>query len=156
MYKHILVPLDGSELAEMALAHAQALAKSSDGTVHLIQVTERMTQTVSGASQFSSGSAGPETLMALNRQFAEARATQAHDYLDRISERLKGEGIQVTTELHEGTPHEHIVEYAKRESIDLVIMSTHGHSGLKRLIGSVTDRVVGSCVAPVLVVSCSE
>ncbi len=152
MYERILVPLDGSELAEQALAHAQALAKSSSGTIHLVHVSERTTKTVSTRSQFF----GSDNLAELNRQFVEAQATAAHEYLDHVAERLKREGIPASTELHEGKPHEHIVEYVKRESIDLVIMSTHGHGGLKRLIGSVTDRVVGSCVAPVLVVSCSD
>ena len=152
MYERILVPLDGSELAEQALSHAQALAKSSSGTIHLVHVTERIARTVTTKSRFF----GSDDLEEINRQFIEGQATAAHEYLDHIAERLKREGIPASAELHEGTPHEHIVEYAKRESIDLVIMSTHGHSGLKRLIGSVTDRVVGSCVAPVLVVSCSD
>ena len=152
MYERILVPLDGSELAEQALAHALALAKSSGGTIHLVYVTERTTKTVSTTSKFF----GSNNLLELNRQFIEAQATAAHEYLDHVAERLEREGISTRSELHEGTPHEHIVEYAKRESIDLVIMSTHGHSGLKRLIGTVTDRVVGSCVAPVLVISCSD
>ena len=156
MYKRILVPLDGSDLGELALTHALALAQSSDGTIHLIQVTERTTQTVSTLPEFSH-SGGPDALTELNRQFVDAKATAAHEYLDHIADRLKGEGIQTITEIHEGTPHEHIVEYAEREGIDLVVMSSHGHGGLKRLlIGSVTDRVTRSCVAPVLVVPCSD
>ena len=165
MYTQILVPLDGSKLAEKALPHAQGLAKTYGATVHLLQV---FTHHPSGGSPIGEGTnlpgltgrtaaglggSNPNTLE-LARQLSEAQIQEAEQYLDHVSMQLKNEGIDVKTELHEGVPHEHIAEYAKQNSVDLIVMSGHGHGGVKRLImGSTTDRVIRSGEANVFVVA---
>lgn len=71
-----------------------------------------------------------------------------------MASQLKVEGIAVETQLFEGSPHEQIAEYAKQNGVDVIVMSTHGHGGVKRLIvGSTTDRVIRSGDIPVLVVT---
>ena len=165
MYSKILVPLDGSDLAEKALPHAKGLAKAYGATIHLIQV---FTQHPSGSSSVREGpdlagltgratagmgGSNPNTLV-LARQLREAQIGEASEYLQQVATQLKKESINVETELHEGSPHEHISEYAKQHSIDIIVMSTHGHGGFKRLItGSTTDRVIRSGEANVLVVA---
>lgn len=172
MYAQILVPLDGSELAERALSHAQGLAKTHGATVHLLRV---LTHHPSGGhsrggGQTGDGAAGTRAGLAIGipsdlggsssrslelaRQLLEAQLEEAQEYLEHMAARLKDEGIVVETELLEGEPHERIVEHAKQHGVDIIVMSTHGHGGIKRLImGSTTDRVIRSGEAHVLVVT---
>ena len=170
MYNQILVPLDGSKLAEKALPHAQGLAKSYGATVHLIQVfTARPSgghaQGENPGGEASIGarpeggipsrlSGGNPRSLELARQLADAQIEEAQEYLEHVATQLKNEGIAVETQLHEGAPHEHIAEYARQQGIDLIVMSTHGHGGVKRFfMGSTTDRVIRSGEAHVLVVT---
>ncbi len=77
------------------------------------------------------------------------------EYLEHIATQLKNDGIETQTEIQEGSPHDHIVDYARQHGVDLIIMSSHGHGGLKRLLtGSTTDKVVRAGEVPVLVVPC--
>lgn len=148
MYSRILVPLDGSEMGERALAHAQTLAKLGGGTVYLIRVFTRHPGSAPAAGSRSLAAAAE-----LARQLEEAEISAAEEYLEHTAADLQGEGIKVETAVHEGQAHEHILEYARQEHVDLIVMSTHGHSGLKRmLLGSITDRVIREGEVPVLVV----
>ena len=153
MYDNILVPLDGSRLAEQALEHATALAKGHGATVHLLHV---LTQHPGGAAPIGGGLEADhsrERTAELARQLEEARLTHAQEYLDHTAERLQREGLKTATWVSQGPPDQEIVEYVRRNDIDLVVMSTHGHGGIRRLLtGSVTERVVRSGEAPVLVV----
>ena len=90
------------------------------------------------------------------RRLVEARITRGKEYIGRVAAQLEKAGIEVTTAMLEGGAAENIVNYPREHGIDLVVMSTHGFGGLKRLlVGSVTDRVIRSCEVPVLVVPCS-
>ncbi len=156
MFKHILVALDGSELAEQALPMAQDLARSSDATIHLVQVISRQPELE--ASQ-SSGDANPQ-IAELGRDLAhklvESRLSRGKEYLEGVVAQLKSAGIEAETAIREGAADENIVDYSREHGIDLVVMSTHGYGGVKRLLlGSVTDRVIRSCQVPVLVMPCS-
>lgn len=155
MYDHILVPLDGSELAEQAVPHAKELARLDDATVHLIQVTSGRPESVG----FRSGVDSESEVYALeiSRQFEQALIDGAGEYLTQIAAPIIDEGIQVETELHHGAPHEHIVEYANNNNVDLIVMSSHGHGGIRRMLtGSTTDRVVRAAEIPVLVIPCED
>ncbi len=157
MFNDILVPLDGSELSERALPMAQSLAKSSEATVHLIQMVSREHELAAGRSTDSSFQAA-EFEMDLARRLTESKLDRGRMYLEQIGSQLQGAGIKIETEftVEAGDPAANIIAYAKEHSINLVVMSTHGHGGLRRLLlGSVTDRVVHSCEVPVLVVPCS-
>ncbi len=154
MFTKILVPLDGSELAERALPLAQSVSQSSNATIHLVQVVSRLPELEAGRTSDSVLVA--ELEIDLARQLVEGRITRGKEYVGRVAAQLEKEGIEVATALLEGGAAENIVNYTREHGIDLVVMSTHGHGGLRRLLGgSVTDRVIRSCEVPVLVVPCS-
>ncbi|MDP6454764.1 MAG: universal stress protein [SAR202 cluster bacterium] len=155
MFDHILVPLDGSELAEQALPHASDIAKTNGATVHFIQVTSDHPEAAGFRSGLSSESQASN--LEISRQLEQAMVDRARDYLTRIAAPIKNEGITVETELHHGSPHEHIVEYAENNDIDLIVMSSHGHGGVRRMLtGSTTDKVVRAAEVPVLVIPCED
>jgi nucleotide-binding universal stress UspA family protein len=146
------VPLDGSKSAEKALPHAEGLAK--DGAkIYLIHV---FTRHPGGGGPFVTGlevDRAPKEAEELNRQLEESRIEQVEEYLEHIGIRLKDKGLEVETDIQEGAPHEHIVDYAKKNGIELVVMGTHGHGGFRRfLLGSTTDRVIRTGEVPVLAV----
>ena len=152
MYSRILVPLDGSKLAEKALPHAEGLARTSGATVHLISVFTRYPAGSLLAGGLEGGSSTTSTLE-LARQLEETQISNAKEYLVHVAAQLEHDGIQVEKEFHEGSPHDYIIDYSKQHGIDLIVMSTHGHGGLKRLLlGSITDKVVRAGETPVLVV----
>ena len=155
MFTQILVSLDGSELAEKAVPVAKNLANSSGGTIHLIQAVSRQPEfEASHGGEVSPQLA--ELSQDLARQLIETRLTGGQEYLDRIASELTSAGLKVETAILEGAAAEQIISYAKEHTVDLVVMSTHGYGGVKRLLlGSVTDRVIRSCEAPVLVLPCS-
>lgn len=144
MYKKILVPLDGSELAECALEHVRAIAKGCQvGEVVLIRVLEPLLPTTPGyvATEHF-------------RQAEERFEAEARKYLDKVADSLKKDGIPAKTELViGGEPAAKILEVAEEGKADLIIMSTHGRSGVSRwLLGSVAQRVVTHSTIPVLMV----
>jgi nucleotide-binding universal stress UspA family protein len=144
MYKRILVPLDGSKLAEQALPHAALHAEQFGAQVVLLKVLGPL----------------PEPSMAgrgVIRSAEEASARLAQDYLEGMAAGLREQGLSAQTEIVEGKPYLQIVRFAEEKEIDLIVMSTRGHSGLSRwLLGSVTDRVVRGATVPLLLVRCHE
>jgi len=86
----------------------------------------------------------------------DSQLSRAKEYLEAKATELQGAGIDVATAIGEGAADEKIIEYASQNNIDIIIMSIHGHGGLKHLLlGSVTDRVVRSGEKAVLVVPAS-
>ncbi len=148
MIKKILVPLDGSKLAECALSYAEELAiKLGAEEVVLISVTERVIgyRAVDDLSKPTEERLVPEA--------AGKMTKQASRYLDRISKGLEKKGIRVTTEVKFGKPAEEIIICAETEGIDLIIMSSHGRSGPSRwAFGSVADKVFRSVKTPVMMI----
>ena len=156
MFNDILVPLDGSELSERAIPMAQNLAQSSEATVHLIHMVSREHELGAGRGQESFQTAELELDMA--RQLTESQIQRGRIYLEQKGSQLSGAGIKVETEytVKTGDPAQNIIDYVKEHSISLVVMTTHGHGGIRRLLlGSVTDRVIRGCEVPVLVVPCA-
>ena len=156
MFTKILVALDGSELAEKALPTAQNLAGLSGASIHLIQVISRQPE-AEAARSASYGSVGTmEVERDAARKLVEGRIARGKDYLERVADQVRNAGVPVETAIPEGAADENIIAYTKEHGIDLVVISTHGYGGIRRLIlGSVTDRVIRSCEVPVLVVPCS-
>lgn len=132
----ILVPLDGSEVAETALPTAVALAEATGAALLLMRGAEAPTLAL------------PDTADA---QVWAVR--EAEDYLDGIKQRLQGETrAPVTTAVWYGHAAEVIAEAVRVNHIDMVVMTTHGRSGLGRLLlGSVAESVIRSTAAPILV-----
>ena len=144
MYKKIMVPLDGSELAECVLPHVEAFIKGFNTSgVILVRVVEPETS-YRGEYVIS-----PE--MSAKRE-SEMKSS-AKDYLDKIVNRLKHEGTALHTEVIVGRVTESLANYALENDIDLILIATHGHSGVTRWVrGSVADKVLRSANTAVLMV----
>ena len=162
MYKKILVPLDGSKLAECAIPHAEELAKGCDtAEVMLVSVTERVQgyRAVEGSTEPVVRSGGGwlgSTQPPVQRLVPEAfgkKEKQAQRYLDRIAKTLAAKGINVSTDVLLWRPAEAIAGYAKQYGCDLIVMASHGRSGPSRWAhGSVADKVLRSSDVPVLII----
>jgi nucleotide-binding universal stress UspA family protein len=140
-YRRIVVPLDGSELAEDALQRAVALATPLGATLDLIQVVPWAASYIvaGGDSVFVPGD--------LDTSLEEAATT----YLNEVSGRL-GEGPPRETHVLRGNAADAILDHARGSGADLIVMSTHGRSGITRwALGSVTDKVIRAGDVPVLV-----
>jgi nucleotide-binding universal stress UspA family protein len=148
MYRKILVPLDGSKLAECALPYAEALAKGCETEkVILVSVTERL----QGYRVFEDP--GQPLGQRLAPEAFGKQETQAKKYLGRIAKAMEAKGIKVDTEVLLGDPAEEIIIYAKHPGCDLIVICSHGRSGVSRWThGSVADRVFRNSPVPVLMV----
>jgi nucleotide-binding universal stress UspA family protein len=145
MYRKILVPLDGSELAECVLPHVRAIGKGCESQeVILIRVLEPLELPTRGGLAFSE-----EDL----ERMEEERKSEAADYVRRWAERLQEEGLAARWELIQGKAAEAISEYAEKKEVDLIAIATHGRSGISRWYwGSVADRILRSACMPILMV----
>jgi nucleotide-binding universal stress UspA family protein len=148
MIKKILVPLDGSKLAECALPYVEEIAsKMGVDEVDLVSVTERVQgfMPIEDPSQPLGQYLRPEAVGKMERQ--------AKKYLDRIAKGLEAKGIKVVKEVLLGNPAEEITIYAETKGSDLIIMASHGRGGLSKWAhGSVADRVFRAACMPVLMV----
>ncbi len=142
MYTRILVPLDGSELAERVLPYVRILARGLQARVELLRVFEPVPPSL----------AHPEHGLYLDR-IIESIRIQARDYLEAVAASLQREGLVVSCTVHEGSPAPHIVNDGECEAASLIAMSTHGRSGISRwVLGSTTDKVLHATTRPLLVV----
>lgn len=143
-YKRILVPLDGSELAELALNDALVMAKLNQAEVTLLQVVSPVKET-SGR--------GTDDYLFLSEDQKAAQKGATLLYLQSVCQRMSCESITVHAVVEMGRPAEAIIDYANRHAIDLIVMATHGRSGLSRWVyGSVADKVLRGATVPVLLV----
>jgi nucleotide-binding universal stress UspA family protein len=140
MYRHILIPTDGSELAERGVAQGLALAKSLGAKVSIIFVVEPFSE-VTGR------------VLEAVATYAELRREQATSALDRAATAAKEAGVSCETiQVENGQPHQAIISAAEDKGCDLIAMSSHGRSGLSMLlIGSVANKVLAQAKIPVLV-----
>jgi nucleotide-binding universal stress UspA family protein len=142
----ILVPLDGSPLAEGALGPAIALARAWDAELALLQVVRPVIPAADPTLPLPLPSAFDEDLTTTWR-------TQAQDYIDDIVEELHEQGIRATGAAALGWhAADSILETARPERVAAIVIATHGRGGLRRLaLGSVADKVVRGADVPVLV-----
>lgn len=137
MFNHILVPLDGSLLAERAISHAEQFARVFGGKITLLQVLDP-----------SPYHESPSAVEPLNWQIRKAEVEM---YLHETSAKIQEGGIQADFAVREGRTPENIVDFAHGEGIDLVVLSTHGASGLSRWnISGVVAKVLDKIYLPVL------
>lgn len=142
MYGKIIVPLDGSELSEQALAEAKDLSKSSGTPLHVIRVVDTYrTQSL------------PATGMALDysmlSELAEEEIEDARTYLQTEVEKLRNEGYNVSGDVLHGPIARQICSAAGPD--DIIVMSSHGRTGIKRwFLGSVAEEVMRHAECPVL------
>lgn len=156
-YQHILVPLDGSERAASALAHAEAIAKLNNAHLVLIQVIPSAAMLVSETAIASPGMGMPAVDPFLSAaQFdsvEDALIQEATKTLNDAAKPLQDSGLNVDTVILSGLPADSITTYAKEHNIDLIVMSTHGRTGLSRLVfGSVAESVVRQANCPIMLV----
>jgi nucleotide-binding universal stress UspA family protein len=147
MYSRILVPLDGSPFSECSLEHLKTIAVGCRvPEVILLRAVEPLSSTELASLAEAGGDLIPEI---------ETRVSaEAEDYITRIVDELKKEGIPVSGAVVNSPAAEGILGYADKNQIDLIIMSTHGRSGISRwAMGSVSDKVVRHSAIPVLLVS---
>jgi nucleotide-binding universal stress UspA family protein len=142
MYSRILVPLDGSSLAERALPHAGGISRMTGAQVILLQVVRAPLGDAPEAGQTEE-----------DRAIREA-AVEALSYLGKIAGTLGEEGCtKVRTEVLEGAAAEGILGFAHGEDVDLIIMSTHGRTGISKLLmGSVAEKVMLTTKRPVMLI----
>ena len=153
-YQRILVTLDGSKLAEMALEHAVHVA-APGAQIHILSVMaeDRVSEIAALASAIGqSVSANSEQWPRL-RPANDPRAVHAReDYLRQVSDWLEAIGMEVTIEVRPGNIVDTIVSVA-RDGFEIVIMATHGRTGLNRVaLGSVTEGVLHRSPCPVLII----
>lgn len=138
MYDAVLVPTDGSEAAADAANHAYSLGERYDATVHVLAVVEKSEST---------------TIVGQGDEKLETLHDEGTDSTRRIVEEALSRDIEATGAVEMGDPARTILTYATEHDIDLIVMSTHGRSGVGRfLMGSVTERVLRDGDIPVLAV----
>ncbi|WP_458207968.1 universal stress protein [Haladaptatus sp. NG-SE-30] len=142
MYENVLVPTDGSEGSDRAIELAIDLAKTYDAALHTLYVID--------ANTLSSGDEFGSVISSLEES--------AQNAIDEVVEMAEEGGVR-TTEAYfaRGIPHKAILDYADDHDIEIIVMGTHGRTGLDRyLLGSVTEKVVRTADVPVLTARMSD
>lgn len=134
MYDHILIPTDGSAGTDEAIRQGLELARTFDATVHALYVVD---QTY------------PAAQWDFTTEREEDLATRA---VDAVAEQADGMDVRIEKVVRRGVPHEEIIAYAEGNDVDLIVMGTHGRTGIDRFVnaGSVAERVVRHSPVPVL------
>ncbi len=144
MLKHVLLPLDGSQLAEEAVEYAkQVLPKG--GRITLLTALNLQENWLYGAD--------PLVIFTEYRHTLDQMEAAAKTYLERIAIGLRAEDFMVEALVQYGQPANIILDTAAAHRVDAIVMSTHGRSGISRwLFGSVTSKVLSTAACPVFVI----
>jgi nucleotide-binding universal stress UspA family protein len=141
MFKKLLVPLDGSELSASILPRVIAVAEPAGAEVALLQVVEPLERGVREEM-------GEDLAVKLD----VVKHEELTAYLERAGAVLENRGLRIVIATAEGKPAETIIDYATVHDMDLIIMATHGRSGLSRwAFGSVAEKVLRHSPVPVLI-----
>lgn len=155
--KNVLVPVDQSELAEQAIDYAVTLVQQQ-GSVTLLTVIEKAMPAIKKQVHEGGGledgfAVLATTMLPVESAEADYAWQNANHYLNRIAAPLERRGLKVNKEIIEGQPAESILDVAKAHKVDVIVMSTHGRTGLSRLfMGSVAQKVVAEATCPVFLV----
>jgi nucleotide-binding universal stress UspA family protein len=144
VYRKILLTHDGSDVAALAVPHAATIAKATNAPVVILQVIDSVAQMMSRMTPMVEPvPVGDVSVEMAEDMHAEQRKT-AEENLDQVKASLAKEGVTaVTTLVVDGPPGDAILDVAEQIGADLIVMATHGRSGLGRaLLGSVADHVV--------------
>jgi nucleotide-binding universal stress UspA family protein len=165
MYEHILFPTDGSSGAEAALAHARTLAETHNATLHIMTVLDTSSPHI---GMTAAGTQGAMTGMTAEEHDApeSGMVGEEHNIESSLRERSQAivdeaadevDGVDTVTAVERGPPHNAILDYADENAIELIVMGTHGRTGVERyLLGSVAEKVVRTSDVPVLTVRLGE
>ncbi|WP_224449474.1 universal stress protein [Haloprofundus salilacus] len=141
MYDTILLPTDGSDGSRQAAAHAFDLARQYDATVHVLYVADTQR----------------DSLTTVGTEIFDALEADGQEAVSAIVESDVARGVDVEEIVVQGHPDDEILSYVEENGVDLVVMATHGRSGLGRyLLGSTTEKIVRSSPVPVFTVRVSE
>ncbi len=141
MFKKILCPVDFSQYTQDVINCAADLAKKYGGELHVMHVVPNMTYFTPYESFLT-----PENLVAIERNIED-------EVESNFTKLLKNESVPTKSIIKTGAPFVEIIDYAKSESIDLIVMGTHGHSGIEHiLIGNVAEKVVRKSPCPVMTI----
>jgi nucleotide-binding universal stress UspA family protein len=145
MYQKILVPLDGSDLAECTLSHVESLVK--DGFAGEVTLLNIVKFDVPWAVRYDTK---PFDINELRKPLFAA----SKKYLAKAASQLSSKGIKAKTKaLEANRPAYTIIDYAQKNKIDLIVMATHGHTGFRKLmLGSVAFGVLHESPVPVLLI----
>jgi nucleotide-binding universal stress UspA family protein len=147
MYERILVPTDGSNVAQAAVDHAIDLATKYDAELHALYVAD------TDAIAYSLGTEQVDRIREGNFAGMSDLRERAEVATGYVAERAAERGVDVVEHHAGGQPHDMIADYAEDHDVDLVVMGSHGRAGVRRaLLGSVTERTLRSTHVPVLVV----
>ncbi|MCL5074144.1 MAG: universal stress protein [Chloroflexi bacterium] len=142
MFKKVLVPLDGSSLAEIPLGLVEDLAAKMGSEITLIRIVTPLTGLLAG-----------EGVPVGAEQLLKQETEEAQRYLSGVAERLKAQGQLVRWVVEIGRPEEKIIEYAEQNGFDLIAMATHGRGGVMQwAFGSVAARILQGTSVPILLV----
>jgi nucleotide-binding universal stress UspA family protein len=165
VFKKILVPCDGSELAqESVFPQVEGLAEAMDAEIIILRVVP----TPAGRSGTAFRAGAPEMPISLpvtpedaqiarhpiykDQEIASAEAEARHS-VARAEAMLRDKGVKVRSEVLLGRPAEEIIDYAREQNADLIVMCSHGRSGIGRWVfGSVTEKVLRGSETPILVI----
>ena len=143
MYRHVLIPTDGSDGAQRAIREGVELAELTGATVHGLYVVDTRDYNTL-----------PESKWLSLQDELEAAGDAA---VATVRTEAEAAGVDVETAIARGVPHSVILDYVDANEIDLVVMGTHGRTGFNRfLLGSVTEKVIRSSAVPVHVVRIDE
>ncbi len=145
MYQHVMVPLDGSELAECVLPHVEAIGTGCNVTkVTLVRAVPPLK--LHGGVE---SGLNPE----MRQQLEDDSREIAGQYLEEKARELRDKGVAVETAVLFGEVIHELIEFTSAHEVDLIIMATHGRSGVSRLfLGSIADRTLRGAPVPVLMV----
>ena len=142
MYKHILLPTDGSELSKAAVKHGIALAKAIGARVTALVVSTPLNSLV----------VDPSIVSGALDQYKALVAEQTAKYLDNISRNARAAGVDCATLcIEHDKPYQAIIDTAKNRDCDLVVMASHGLRGVSAILGSETLKVLTHTSVPILV-----
>jgi len=142
MYKKILVPLDGSKLAEIALPHAESLALQYRADLVLLSVIDPPTMT-----------GRDDPAVQLFQHEMDTKMQEAEIYLKALKNQYAKKNIKSKYFVHLGSVVQNIIDLANSESVDLVLIASHGRSGLQRVFfGSVAAGVLNRIEQPLMVI----
>ncbi|MGH2542832.1 MAG: universal stress protein [Ardenticatenaceae bacterium] len=139
MFKHLLVPLDGSSLAECVIPHAAGIARLFGSRLTLLHILEQ--------------SKSPGSPLAIDPLDWELRRAESASYLSELCRRLEAAGIAAEERVEEGSPSRGILEFARTQDVDLILLSSHGRSGLTAWnVSSVVQKVLQRATTSTMIV----
>ncbi|HAV10075.1 MAG TPA: universal stress protein [Dehalococcoidia bacterium] len=145
MYKKVMVPLDGSKLAECVLPHVETIAKGNIvESIVFVRAVEPYILPVTAGDYIS-----PSVWTKIETEQLSA----AESYLNALIKKLDYGQVTIQTEVIEGSAAQSLIDYATKTGVDLVVIATHGRSGIGRWVwGSIAERLLHSVTVPVLIV----